>query len=1630
MPETEQKHKSRKIGDLFSDYKTNSNIEDAEIARMNLLKKINTLEIEMQAKEYIEIKEIWYFEKFLRQRFQFEQVHIKIKYAEGVRKKPIADEWENIVCLMAHKYPLMKPLLLLKSQIEVTENQINVYMKIQGADFLKARKLDRELESVIENIFGKKYIVNIEERINAEEVLKQKEKAKQVQQKAIENVMREAMEAQRMAAEKQAQNSGENMQNNHHQQGHQNPSAQNYEQYSASEMPPIPEGVYNDADYAMPTDADMGYIPEMPENEEPSNIIFGKPSRAKETLFKIKDITSNDSRVTIEGRIVSCECKETKTGKGMLIFEIYDGTGIMNCKAFAKDITEGNEVSEKIQSAKAIKVTGKSGMDAYAGDLTVMANIIIEISDEGMPQLPEEDTSSPLILGNSMNISDPLVKITDLNAESGNVCIDGEILGMEDKETKTGKVILSINIYDGTSTMTCKAFLPGKNAKNIVKRLGKTKAVKLAGRAQMDAFSNELTIMANTIVESTPLPKTTREDKAKVKRVELHMHTKMSAMDAMTSATDLIKRAMSWGMKSIAITDHGVVQAFPEAYHLLGRDNPEMKVIYGVEAYLVPDKEKSVKNPRGQVLDDATYCVLDLETTGISITTEKITEVGIMKVKNGEVIDEFEIFVNPEKPIPQRVVEVTNITDEMVKDAETIDKVFPKILEFVGDSIIVAHNASFDVGFLKHNAKLLGYEFNNTYIDTLPLAKDLFPDLKKYKLGKIADSLGIEVDVAHRALADVDTTVKVFNVMLKKLKDKGINTVDEIDSATKDPEAQKEEFKKQRSYHAIILAKNYVGLRNLYKLVSISHLNYFYKNPRILKSIYKKYSEGLILGSACEAGELYQAIELGKSDEEIENIARDYDYLEIQPIGNNEFLVRNGVVPDREYLKDINRKIVELGEKLGKLVVATCDVHFMDPQDEIYRRILEAGQGYKDADEQAPLYLRTTEEMLKEFEYLGEEKAYEVVVTNTNKVSDMCDRIDPISPEKCPPHIPGCEEDIKNIAYKKAHELYGDPLPEIVQTRLDKELNSIISNGYSVMYIIAQRLVWKSNEDGYIVGSRGSVGSSLVAFMTGITEVNSLQPHYRCPKCKYSEFDDYGVGNGFDLPDKDCPKCGTKMAKDGMDIPFETFLGFNGDKEPDIDLNFSGEYQAKAHKYTEVIFGKGTTFKAGTVGTVAEQTAFGYVKKYYEERNIPINKAEIARISVGCQGIKRTTGQHPGGIIVVPKGREIYEFTPVQHPADDPNSDIITTHFDYHSIDGNLLKLDILGHDDPTVIRMLQDITGVAPTDVPLDDKETMSIFSSTKALGVTPEQIHSEVGTYGIPEYGTKFARGMLLDTHPTTFDELIRISGLSHGTDVWLGNAQSLIEQGIVTLQQAICCRDDIMIYLMKKGLPPDKSFKIMEAVRKGKVAKGKEPKWKDEYIPLMLEHDVPEWYIKSCEKIKYMFPKAHAAAYVTNAFRIAWFKVHIPLAYYAAFFTIRAKAFDAEVMINGKEKVKNKMKEIEMMGNNATPKDKDMYDDLELVLEMYERGLRFLPIDLYKSHATKFQVEGDSLRPPLNSIAGLGNVAAEGIMKARQEEKFMSIDDLKIRSKVGDSVTELLRQFGCLEGMSQSNQLSLFG
>lgn len=1231
-----------------------------------------------------------------------------------------------------------------------------------------------------------------------------------------------------------------------------------------------------------------------------------------------------------------------------------------------------------------------------------------------------------LILGRNAKIKEPVIKITDITPDEGRIAIEGEISNMETRELKSGKTLVSFDLYDGSSSMTCKAFLKPGEEGEVIDRLKSAKGVKIVGNAGYSNFSGEVEIIANTIIEAEGRRKAKRMDKSETKRVELHMHTQMSQMDAMSSATDLIKRAMSWGMKSIAITDHGVVQAYPEAHKLLGRNNPDMKVIYGIEAYLAPDKKPSVTNPKGQSID-TTYCVLDLETTGFSPVTEKITEIGVMKFQDGKVIDSFSCFVNPEKPIPAKVVEVTNITDDMVKDAETIEKVFPRLLEFIKDSVLVAHNAAFDMNFLKHNAKVLGYDFDFTYLDTLTLAQEVFPEFKSYKLGRVAKNLGIKVEVAHRALDDVDTTVKVLKIMLDKLKERGAKTLEDIDIFGADEEAKKEEYKKLKTYHAIILAKDNVGLKNLYRLVSYSNLDYFYKKPRILKSMFKKYSEGLILGSACSEGELYQSILLGKSDEEIEAIAEEYDYLEIQPLGNNDYLVRQEQVPYKDYLKEINRKIVALGEKLNKPVVATGDVHFLDPEDEIYRRILEAGQGFKDADHQAPLYLKTTDEMLQEFSYLGREKAYEVVVTNTNMIADMCEQISPISPDKATPHIEGCEQMIRDITYDKAHELYGNPMPELVEKRLEKELDSIIKNGFSVMYIIAQKLVWKSNEDGYLVGSRGSVGSSVVAYMTGITEVNALPPHYRCPSCKHSDFSDYGYNIGFDLPDKNCPVCGAQLAKDGIDIPFETFLGFNGDKEPDIDLNFSGEYQAKAHKYTEVIFGKGTTFKAGTIGTIAEKTAFGYVKKYYEEKGIKVNKAEIMRISKGCTGIKRTSGQHPGGIIVVPKGREIFEFCPVQHPADDPNSDIITTHFDYHSIDQNLLKLDILGHDDPTVIRMLQDITGVDPKTIPLDDKDTMSIFSSTEALGVTPQQINSKVGSFGIPEFGTKFVRGMLLDTMPQTFMDLICISGLSHGTDVWLGNAKDLIDSGIVkSISEAVCTRDDIMVYLIKKGLPPNTAFKIMETVRKGKALK--DGKW-PEYEALMRECQVPEWYIESCKKIKYMFPKAHAAAYVTMAFRIAWFKVHIPKAYYAAYFSIRAKAFDAEFMIFGKEKVKEKMKEIDLLGNQAAPKDKDMYDDLEIVLEMYERGIKFLPIDLYKSNATRFIVEDDGLRPPLNSIAGMGNVAAESIYNAAQQEPFNSIEEIRKRAKVGNASIDMLRKFGCLSGLPESDQLSIF-
>ena len=1577
----------QKVKDVFSDYlNKDENIFNADFLKANLYKKSNRLEVCVTSNEKLPIKEVSHFEDYIINRFKVSSARIEIQYVDIDVEPTIELDWPELVTYMSKKEPMTRAILR-NSSVCVEENNVRVDLKIKGADLLCAKKFDKGLEHLIYNLYNKKFKVSFFE----EEQKSQEEYDRYLKAQEHEAILH-MQEMARLEAEERALN-------------------------KAKENSNITGAVENGETVVMAVPGQPG-------------LIFGKTVNFRSVFAPIGSINNSTTKVNVEGEIVNVTSREIKNNRTIISFSIDDGSNSITCKAFV-DTTLVPTILEKLKEGKGVKVDGNAKFDDYSNEIQIMANNIVESSfktssndTENLEKLDEPKEQSPLIYGRSLSIKVEKVNIIDINNESDRVCLEGEIVSFGDsRDIKGDRTIIMFNLYDGTSTMTIKAFIDTKKSKEIMGRLKKAKGIKLEGIAKYDNFAKEITVMANTILETPGIAKTKRMDTSMEKRVELHMHTKMSQMDAVTSCEDLLKRAISWGWKSIAITDHGVVQSFPEAHKYLDKTGADLKVIYGVEAYFVPDKDPSVVYPRKQDIDGE-YCVLDLETTGLSFRTEKITEVGIIKIKNGEVVDEFECFVNPEKPIPQEVVEVTHITDDMVKDAETIDKVIPKIIDFIGDSVLVAHNADFDIGFLKHNFAEYGYELNNTYIDTLRLAKVIFPEMKKYKLGMIADKLNIEVIVAHRALDDVKTLVAVFNVMLGILKEHGAKTVNDIDYVI---EADPEAYKKLPSYHAIILAKDYVGLKNLYKLISYSHLNYFYKKPRILKSLFEKYREGLILGSACEAGELYRAIVAGRPEEEIEAIANYYDYLEIQPIGNNQYMVREGMVEDDFALQNINRKIVELGEKLNKIVVATCDVHFMDPQDEIYRRILQAGQKYDDADFQAPLYLRTTQEMLDEFAYLGEEKAYEIVVTNTNKIADLCDRISPISGEKCPPHIEGCEQTIKDIAYSKAHELYGEKLPEIVQNRLDKELDSIIKNGFSVMYIIAQKLVWKSNEDGYIVGSRGSVGSSFVANMTGITEVNSLQAHYRCPNCKFSDFTDYGVKNGFDLPDKDCPKCGHKLDKDGMDIPFETFLGFNGDKEPDIDLNFSGEYQAKAHKYTEVIFGKGTTFKAGTVGTVADKTAFGYVKNYYEERHIPVTNAEIARLSVGCTGVKRTTGQHPGGIIVVPKGREIFEFCPVQHPADDPNSDIITTHFDYHSIDQNLLKLDILGHDDPTMIRMLFDLTGIDPTKVPLDDKETMSIFSSTDALGVSPEQIHSEVGTFGVPEFGTKFVRGMLVDTKPTTFAELISISGLSHGTDVWLNNAQELINQGIVTLSEAIGCRDDIMVYLMKMGLEPNHAFKIMETVRKGKALKDPE-KWAG-FVKIMKEHDVPDWYIKSCEKIKYMFPKAHAAAYVTNAFRIAWFKVHHPMAYYTAFFSIRADGFDYDIMCHGKERLMNKMREIDLAGNSAAPKDKDLYPVLELVLEMYERGIKFLPVDLYESDATKFKMTDSGIRPPLNSVPGLGTVAALSIQEAREQEKFMCIDDLMQRGKVGKSVVEVLAKAGCLEGMTQSNQMSLF-
>ena len=1223
------------------------------------------------------------------------------------------------------------------------------------------------------------------------------------------------------------------------------------------------------------------------------------------------------------------------------------------------------------------------------------------------------------------------MEIEKIDGPIGEVVIRGKILSVDTREIRNEKTIIIFSVTDFTDTIVLKIFARNDDVSELLKEISGGKFVRVKGVATIDKFDSELTIGSIVGIKKCADFTTVRMDTSVEKRIELHCHTKMSDMDGVSDVKDIVKRAMKWGHKAIAITDHGDVQAFPDANHTVPSDS-DFKVIYGVEAYLVDDLKGMVTDSQNQDLD-ADYVVFDLETTGFSPETNRIIEIGAVKVQNGKIVDKFSTFVNPQVPIPFRIEQLTSINDSMVIDAPVIADILPEFMKFCEGCVMVAHNADFDMSFIKKNCQRLDIPCKPTIVDTVALARVLLPNLNRFKLDTVAKALGVSLENHHRAVDDAGCTAEIFVKFIEMLRERGMSTLDEVNAMGT---SSVQNVQKMPTYHAIILATCDQGRTNLYKLISLAHIKYYHRRPRIPKSEFIRYRDGLLIGSACEAGELYRAILNGRPEEEISRLVNFYDYLEIQPLGNNAFLVRDedSPVASNDDLIEINKKIVRLGEQFHKPVVATCDVHFLDPEDEIYRRIIMAGQGFKDADEQAPLFLRTTEEMLKEFAYLGSEKAEEVVITNTNRIADMCEKISPVRPDKCPPVIENSDQMLRDICYNKAHKMYGDPLPEIVQERLDRELNSIISNGYAVMYIIAQKLVWKSNEDGYLVGSRGSVGSSFVATMSGITEVNPLHAHYLCKHCQYSDFDSdlvksFSGRSGCDMPDKLCPRCGKPLSKEGFDIPFETFLGFKGNKEPDIDLNFSGEYQSKAHKYTEVIFGEGQTFKAGTIGTLADKTAFGYVKNYYEERGVHKRNCEIDRIVLGCVGVRRTTGQHPGGIVVLPMGEQIYTFTPVQHPANDMTVDITTTHFDYHSIDHNLLKLDILGHDDPTMIRMLQDLTGVDPTQIPLDDKAVMSLFQDTSALGITPDDlVNCQLGALGIPEFGTDFAMGMLIDTQPKEFSDLVRIAGLSHGTDVWLGNAQTLIQEKKATISTAICTRDDIMIYLISMGLDSEESFKIMENVRKGIVAKGKCDKW-PEWKQDMIDHNVPDWYIWSCEKIKYMFPKAHAAAYVMMAWRIAYCKVFYPLAYYAAYFSIRATAFSYELMCQGKEKLEGYMHEYEKRKDELSKKEQDTYKDMRLVQEMYARGFEFLPLDIYKSEPHHFQIVDGKLLPALNTIDGLGDNAAVAIAEAAKDGIFLSKDDFRERTKVSKTTIELMSDLGLFGDMPESNQLSLF-
>lgn len=1250
-----------------------------------------------------------------------------------------------------------------------------------------------------------------------------------------------------------------------------------------------------------------------------------------------------------------------------------------------------------------------------------------------------------------------LVKISTLVDGIGEVCIHGQLIKMEEKVLRNGKTLFICNITDFEDTIAFKIFASEDDVPVYKDELKEGSFYRLKGVPLYDTFSKELNIASVRGIKHIPDFRVPRVDTSLEKRVELHMHTVMSEMDSVVDIEKIVKRANDWGHPAIAITDHGVAQAFPIAAHAKGMKDG-FKLIFGCEGYFVDDLKNLVINPKGQDLNTE-YIVFDIETTGLSQKKNKIIEIGAVKVKDGEEIDRFSEFINPEEPIPYSIEQLTSITDEMVMHAPTVDVILPKFLKFCGDDIVVAHNAAFDTGFIKKNAKDLGMKFDNTIMDTMTLSHVLLPELGKFTLDRVCKALNVKNEHHHRAVDDANATAKIFVKLYEMLVERGVKTVEDVNELGS---ASDDTIKKGRTYHGIILAKNEIGRVNLYRLISEAHVRYFNRRPRMPMSMINKYREGLILGSACEAGELFRAVVDDAPDEEIARLVNFFDYLEIQPIGNNEFMTRKKENPCTiEDLQNYNKRIVELGRLFNKPVVATCDVHFLDPEDSIYRAIIMKSKGFEDAVNQPPLYFRTTEEMLAEFEYLGSEKAREVVITNTNLIADMVEYMDPVRPDKAPPIIENSDETLTNICYEKAHKIYGPDLPEVVVERLERELHSIISNGFAVMYIIAQKLVWDSNDHGYLVGSRGSVGSSFVATMAGITEVNPLSAHYICPECHFVDFDSelvksYSGMSGCDMPDRDCPRCGHPLIKEGHDIPFETFLGFKGDKEPDIDLNFSGEYQSCAHAYTEVLFGKGKAFRAGTVTTVADKTAYGYVynyfkdlakdearaeatamgdltqkeiEKYVDEKAIVTKRScEMERLAIGCTGVKRSTGQHPGGMIVLPRHEEIYSFTPIQKPANDMTTDVVTSHFEYHSIDHNLLKLDILGHDDPTMIRRLEDLTGLDATTIRLDDPDVMALFHGTESLHITPEDINGiPLGSLGVPEFGTDFAMQMLIDANPQNFSDLVRIAGLAHGTDVWLGNAQELIKSGQCTISTAICCRDDIMVYLIHMGLESGTAFQIMENVRKGNVAKGKCAKW-EEWKEDMKAHGVPDWYIWSCQKIKYMFPKAHAAAYVMMAWRIAYFKVNYPLQYYAAFFSIRASAFSYEMMCFGKEKVLYHINMIQSIDKNKrTAKDEDKLKDLKLVLEMYARGFEFMPIDIYVADDIRFQVIDGKIMPSLASIEGMGEKAAKQLKDAAGKGKFISKEDLQAHSKIGKSAIDKLSELGILDGMPDTNQLT---